>query len=308
MQAADYRFVDVSGITIADKILPKTDGPDGGALPDRAEDFAFLCEAVNERGESLSPSVGMLVTESRGNLKRLGSAIRSRTYERQQGITASSYWCDIGVLGVLRDEEITGRAFDPLVLWPGIFPGRIVPTQFGDAVAIDDIRRMYRDLKRHEGFCRVSGGIHVTGTTSYSENGNVYYTTQIDGSLSGQYVSYRDSGDLMKIVTEHASLSVLAETGDVPPLGLNDAILVMNIVTEGRQNNDSDFVSRSFAKVIDSPTAQKVNAALRDTYAAAGFSESWTYAKAAIGEYLTICTFEGRTKLRNLAWSWEPSA
>ena len=221
-------------------------------------------------------------------------------------MTASSYWCDIGALGVLQDEEITGRAFDPIVLWPGIFPGRIVPTQFGEVVAIDDIRKMYRDLKRHEGFCRVSGGIHVTGTTSYSENGNVYYATQIDGSLSGQYVSYHDSGDLMKIVTEFDSLSVLAETGDVPPLGLNDAILVMNIVTDGRQNY-SDLVSRSFAKVIDSPTAQKVNAALRDTYAAAGFSESWTYAYTAIGAYITICPFEGRTKLRNLAWSWEPS-
>ena len=169
------------------------------------------------------------------------------------------------------------------------------------------MRRMYRDLKRHEGFVRVADGIHVTGTTSYSTNGNVSWTEQIDGSLAGQYVSYRDSGDLMKVVTELAGLSVLAETGDVPPLGLNDAILVMKIVTEGRQNLDSDLVSRSFVKVIDSPTAQKVNAALRDTYAAAGFSESWTYAFAEITDYITICMFEGRTKLRNLAWSWEPS-
>lgn len=307
MQAADYRYVDVSGITIADKILPKTDGPDGGALPDRAEDIAFLYEAVNERGTSGSPSVDILVRESLSEIEHLGTYIMSGTREPQQGYSAFTYWCDIGALGVVRDEEITGRAFDPLVLWPGIFPGRIVPWRFGDVVAIDDIRRMYRDLKRHEGFCRVAGGIHVTGTTSYSTNGNVRWTEQIDGSLAGQYVSYRDSEDLYEVVTELATLSVLAETGDVPPLGLNDAVLVVNIVTEGRQNNDSDLVSRSFVKVIDSPTAQKVNAALRDTYAAAGFSESWTYAHTAIGAYITICPFEGRTKLRNLAWSWEPS-
>lgn len=306
MQAADYRFVDVSGITIADKILPKTDGPDGGALPDRAEDFAFLYEAVNERGTALSPRTGDLVRCNIANALILG--VRGETYEPEQGVFASSYWCDINALGALVDEEITGRAFDPLVLWPGIFPGRTIPLGYRGYTpnVVDDVRKMYRDLKRHEGYVRVSGGIDAAGTLSYSKNGDVYWTEPVGGFGGAEYGTYNNDGNFYKHVFEYASLSVRAETGDVPPLGL-DAVLVLHVVTEGRQDSDSQLVRRSFAKVIDRPTAQKVNAALQEVYAAAGFSEAWRSAFAEMAGYITICPFEGRTKLRNLAWSWEPS-
>lgn len=307
MQAADYRFVDVSGITIADKILPKTDGPDGGALPDRAEDFAFLYEAVNERGTALSPSTGDLVRCNIANALILG--VRGETYEPEPGVVASSYWCDINALGALVDEEITGRAFDPLVLWPGIFPGRTIPLGYRGHTpnVVDDVRKMYRDLKRHEGYLRVDDGIDAAGTLSYSENGNVYWTEPVHVLEGAEYGTYNDAGNAYKNVWEYASLSVRAETGDVPPLGLDAAVLVLHVVTEGRQDSDSQLVRRSFAKVIDRPTAQKVNAALPEVYAAAGFSEAWRSAFAEIAEYVLICPFEGRTKLRNLAWNWEPS-
>lgn len=242
MTADKYMCVDVSGVAIEEKIVPLVDGEDGGAVPDRVEDLAFLAETVLERKRrSYSWQPGPATSQvamSDEWLRRVLVFIR-RIYvtERLPSVyddsTMSDWWdvCwfDWGRIGELRARP-TGTdwnflseyynnppwvALDDAISYPPEgFQEDLVDSRL-TVLRLDDLRLMYWYLARREGAAILKGNFCPC------LNAKLAYRRYRDGvEFYPDGPGMKDRGQLMvgllghKWYWEHSSWSGATETND----------------------------------------------------------------------------------------------
>ena len=312
MRRQDYRYVDVSGIAIADKILPKMDDAAGSWRPNRAEDVAFLYESVAERGDTIG-------TPSLYPNERFGPGSRSGTLIwHVRNVSRTTRYCDMTAVGTLADKEATGTA-DLETQYPALFPTLATPlSDFGRVDKGDDLRRMYYDLKRHEAM--ISGGIYVSGTRSETDSmGGGYNEPYSNQSLKDMrlYEVSRDDnhGPVDAQFTfwrnDHSSITIENEEPGSAFDEAHPAALVMFIDVKGAW--DGTTTEKTFARVFTTIQPSQIGADLGvSCIQAAGLDPGsgdghYGYNRAKVAACFALLPFEGNTKLRNINWNWSPS-
>lgn len=314
MQASDYRFVDVSGINIADKILPKMDTPDGFAVyPERAEDAAFLYEAVNERGRTEIPTFSDLTCVKAST--SLDYSILRVTQENIINYISYRHWVDWDAVGSVVDMELEGNNpnFGP-GLWPDLFPGQLAPPapRLWRLLQIDPIRRMYWNLKHHEGY--IGNELRVRGTHITKSPPSYPDPLVEDVTGIGRYdFFYWGRDDFYPNAPKYYTVETNLESAFIAsPENLNvdpeSGILVMHVEASSARNIHTPNYEKHYVVVIKNVSAGAITDSLSNIFSSIPMEEPYPEKEIRVVDYFTICPFEGRTKLRDIPWEWGPAS
>lgn len=312
MQASDYRFVDVSGIKIADKILPKMDTPDGFAVySERAEDVAFLYEAVNERGLNEIPTFEDLTCVKAST--SLDYSILRVTQESIINYISRRHWVDWDAVGSVVDMELEGNNpnFGP-GLWPDLFPGQLAPPapRLWRLLQIDPIRRMYWNLKHHEGY--IGNNLSVQGTHTITSTGHDPFVEHVTGICEYDFFEWDRDDFYPDAPTYHTIETNLESAFIASPENLNvdpeSGILVMHVEAFSARDIHTPNYEKHYVVVIKNVSAGAITDSLSNIFSSIPMEEPYPEKNVTVKDYFTICPFEGRTKLRDIGWDWGPAS